>query len=189
MPASNTTGITNLRPAAETALLEHQLTGVLTGDPIAHAAAALLNSAGSCPCCHRSIGWEALRAADRALTNLVKALPTAADHHHVVSFPVASAVHLASLLFNEAPPVVPTDEGARLLLAMAAAVTLGQGGLVVRTRKDGEPDRVRGWAALYGRLAPLTGWQTFSAYCTDADTGEPIPPEPDTEYCDAFPLA
>lgn len=56
-------------------------------------------------------------------------------------------------------------------------------GLAMRTA--GEKATVRGWKFTDGDPIPLNRAQTFKAYCTDAETGEPIPPDPDTEYADA----
>ncbi|MFC7216795.1 hypothetical protein ACFQLX_01195 [Streptomyces polyrhachis] len=46
----------------------------------------------------------------------------------------------------------------------------------------GKPEVVRGWRIAHGWLLPLTAAEVFSAYCEDAVTGEPIPPEPDVDY-------
>lgn len=68
-------------------------------------------------------------------------------------------------------------------------------GLVVRTlvdalpRPNGErrsPTRlVRGWRVDRSGLIPLDEAQMFDAHCTDAVSGEPVPPEPGVEYTGA----
>ncbi|MGW7189831.1 hypothetical protein ACWGIP_11865, partial [Streptomyces sp. NPDC054838] len=48
------------------------------------------------------------------------------------------------------------------------------------------PDRVHGWRLDRGRLVALSAAAVFNAYCTDADTGEPVAPEPGVEYCPGY---
>lgn len=47
---------------------------------------------------------------------------------------------------------------------------------------------MHGWRLARGNLVPLSAGEVFSAYCTDADTGEPVAPEPHVEYCAGFDL-
>ncbi|MFV2198544.1 hypothetical protein [Nocardiopsis sp. LOL_012] len=44
---------------------------------------------------------------------------------------------------------------------------------------------VRGWSAAEHRLEPLSEAEMFDAHCTDAASGEPIPPERGVVYTDA----
>jgi hypothetical protein len=60
--------------------------------------------------------------------------------------------------------------------------------VVLRTTGSGAPDRVHGWRLHRGRLAPLTTAEVFNAYCTDAETGEPIGPESGVDYRTGFDL-
>ncbi|MFE2499625.1 hypothetical protein ACFXKX_34930 [Streptomyces scopuliridis] len=62
------------------------------------------------------------------------------------------------------------------------------GGVVLRTTRADDPDRLHGWRLQRGSLVPLTVGEVFSAYCTDADTGEPVSPESGVEYCAGFDL-
>jgi hypothetical protein len=48
--------------------------------------------------------------------------------------------------------------------------------------------RIRGWIITEGDWKPVTAGQLFNAMCTDPVTDEPIPPEPATEYLDAWPV-
>ncbi|MDI5964055.1 hypothetical protein [Streptantibioticus silvisoli] len=68
--------------------------------------------------------------------------------------------------------------------------TGGIAGVVARTTAaEGETSEVvRGWTIREGRLRPLTAAQVFAAYCTDPETGEPIPPEHGVEYVAGFPV-
>ncbi|GAA2470906.1 hypothetical protein ACFPFX_32860 [Streptomyces mauvecolor] len=70
------------------------------------------------------------------------------------------------------------------LVGQAFSDPTGTGGaLVVRTRGSQETaERVRGWRMRGGWLLPLTAAEVFSAYCTDALTGDPLSPESDVEY-------
>ena len=48
--------------------------------------------------------------------------------------------------------------------------------------------RIRGWIVSEGDWKVVTAGQLFNAMCTDPETEEPIPPEPATEYLDAWPV-
>ncbi|MGP4001571.1 hypothetical protein [Streptomyces sp. 8N706] len=58
----------------------------------------------------------------------------------------------------------------------------------MRTNHADDTSRVLGWRLSDCTTHPLNRAEIFSAYCTDAATGEPIPPEPGTEYADAPPV-
>ncbi|MBV6702031.1 hypothetical protein KV557_33845 [Kitasatospora aureofaciens] len=45
---------------------------------------------------------------------------------------------------------------------------------------------LRGWALRGGRLLPLTAAEVVDAHCTEAETGEPLPPERGVTYRDAW---
>ncbi|MGW5877280.1 hypothetical protein ACWFMI_12125 [Nocardiopsis terrae] len=78
-----------------------------------------------------------------------------------------------------------------------AAVTGGAGASVVlRTVTDRishtlpngveiPVELVRGWYVTGHRLIPLDGARMFDAHCTDAASGEPLPPEHGVEYTGA----
>ena len=54
---------------------------------------------------------------------------------------------------------------------------------------EGVPaQRIRGWIVTEGEWRAVTAGQLFNAMCTDPETEEPIPPEPATEYLDAWPV-
>ncbi|MCZ0983842.1 hypothetical protein O1L60_44575 [Streptomyces diastatochromogenes] len=179
------------RDLAETALLEHLITGTLDDrDRTTNLAVTVLNSAGTCACCSESVGWTALAVADHILAALTDAL-TGDRHHIVCTFEdgddvLAAPLHLARVCGALA---ASAEDTVRFLLTLAAGVCQGRSGLTVRSSKVGAVDEVRAWSLGHGAITPLNRAQTFAAYCTDAATGEPIPPQPDTEYCDAFPLS
>lgn len=68
------------------------------------------------------------------------------------------------------------------------------GGIVSRTTPGhdttGGPahDTVRGWSFRDAWPRALSAAEVFTAYCTDADTGEPIPPEHGVDYAPGLPL-
>ncbi len=128
-----------------------------------------------------------------ALTRLLDALAPG-DHHLVCSVPLAPTPLVAALHCERRPDgttdVIEADALTLTTLLAAGMATGTPGGLVLRTG-DGTPqapDHVRGWTLRDRWLHPLTEAQVFAAYCTDADTGEPVPPEPGVTYCAGTPI-
>lgn len=65
------------------------------------------------------------------------------------------------------------------------------GNEVAFTAENGTPipvKTVRCWLVAQGIAHPQTEAATFAASCTDADTGELLPPERGVEYADAWPV-
>ncbi|MEU8892797.1 hypothetical protein [Streptomyces sp. NPDC048442] len=154
-------------------------------------ASLLLADLGSCAECGEDIGREAFERSSHLLVALLKGAGTGI-HHLVCSVPAEVEQLLAVLHVEVAEDGIPElddDEGAEFVTVLAAGVALeSPGGIVLRTTRDGEPDRVHGWRLDRGRLAALTAGEVFSAYCTDAETGEPVSPEPGVEYCAGYTL-
>ncbi|WP_244502552.1 hypothetical protein [Streptomyces oceani] len=78
-------------------------------------------------------------------------------------------------------------------LRFCAVLTVGgtadcAGGLVARSQSGTSKDQsaptetVRGWSVRRDGLRALSEAEVFAAYCTDAETGEPVPPEPGVRY-------
>ncbi|MCX4678664.1 hypothetical protein OG413_25710 [Streptomyces sp. NBC_01433] len=152
-------------------------------------ATLVLADLGECADCGQDIGRAAF---DRASHLLMRLLDTAGPgtHHLVCSTPTESE-QLLAVLHTERDPQDParleTSEGAEFATVLAVAVALEtRGGVVLRTSTPGAPDRVHGWRLSRGGLVPLSAGEVFTAYCTDADTGEPVSPEPDVDYCTGF---
>ncbi|MFD5753069.1 hypothetical protein [Streptomyces sp. NPDC127033] len=175
----------------------------------------LLADLGTCAQCGEDIGTAAF---DRASHILLRLLEEAGPgtHHLVCSVPAGDEQLLAVLHAERAEgaegtegaspsggATVPEDiasldgeaarldasEAAEFVSVLAAGIALeSAGGVVLRTTEQGTPDRLRGWRLTAGSLVPLTEGEVFSAYCTDADTGEPLSPEPGVEYCAGFDL-
>ncbi|MFI6124964.1 hypothetical protein ACIBCU_35475 [Streptomyces sp. NPDC051064] len=154
-------------------------------------ATMLLAGFGDCADCGQDIGRAAF---DRASHLLMRLLDTAGPgtHHIVCSMPMENEQLLAVLHTArdmDGPARLASSEGAEFATVLAAGVALEtQGGVVLRTTAPDAPDRVHGWRLNRGSLLPLTAGEVFSAYCTDADTGEPVPPESGVEYCAGFDL-
>ncbi|WP_392676066.1 hypothetical protein [Streptomyces sp. LN785] len=152
-------------------------------------ATVLLADLGECSECGQDIGRAAF---DRASHLLMRTLETAGpgSHHLVCSTPTENEQLLAVLRAESGtsgPARLEPGEGAEFVTVLAVGVALeSQGGLVLRTSNPGAPDRVHGWRLNRGSLVPLTAGEVFSAYCTDADTGDPVSPEPGVEYCPGF---
>ncbi|MGY3684071.1 hypothetical protein [Streptomyces sp. TE33382] len=152
-------------------------------------ATLLLADLGECADCGHDIGRAAF---DRASHLLMRLLETAGEgtHHLVCSTPTDNE-QLLAVLHTERGPKGPAgleaSQGAEFATVLAVAIALEtRGGVVLRTSTPGAPDRVHGWRLTAGSLLPLTEGEVFSAYCTDADTGEPVAPESGVEYCAGF---
>ncbi|MFG3499046.1 hypothetical protein [Streptomyces sp. NPDC047928] len=155
-------------------------------------ATMLLADAGECADCGQDIGRAAFDQASRALLALLdKAGP--GSHHLVCSIPAADQQLLAVLHTDRdtaGPARLDSTEATQFVTVLAAGIALATpGGLVLRTSAPAAPDRLHGWRLDRGRLVPLGEAEVFSAYCTDADTGEPLSPEPGVEYRAGFDLA
>ncbi|QIQ05844.1 hypothetical protein [Streptomyces liangshanensis] len=156
---------------------------------------ALLADLGACADCGQDIGRAAFDRASRLLFTLLEAAGPGI-HHIVCSIPADDEQLLASLQANRSDPAdldtfaaVDPTEGAEFVSVLAAGIALERpGGVVLRTTAPGTPDRLHGWRLLHGDLVPLTEAEVFSAYCTDADTGEPLSPESGVEYRAGFDL-
>ncbi|WP_329114154.1 hypothetical protein [Streptomyces sp. NBC_01465] len=154
-------------------------------------ATMLLAGLGECADCGEDIGQSAFARASRTLLHLLDSAGSGI-HHLVCSVPTEDEPLLA-VLHAERPPGEPARldqaEGAAFLTVLAAGIAIeSPGGLVLRTSAPSQPDRVHGWKLDRGNLAPLTAGEVFNAYCTDAETGEPVAPESGVEYCAGFPL-
>ncbi|THA23458.1 hypothetical protein E4198_00730 [Streptomyces sp. RKND-216] len=142
-------------------------------------------------------GEASLHTAAEALDSLLTALG-AGTHHLVCSVDTPRAPLLAVLHTDTAADGTWELAESDVLLfcsVLAAGLATGSpGGLVTRTtspacRGDRPSETVRGWCLHRGWLAPLTEAQVFSAYCTHAETGEPVPPEPGVTYAAGVPLS
>ncbi|MFJ8165611.1 hypothetical protein ACIRBY_32505 [Streptomyces sp. NPDC096136] len=154
-------------------------------------AGALLAGAGECADCGEDIGRASFERASALLHRLVDG--AGPGHHHLVCSVPTETEQLIAALHAEAPaePGGPLRAEGRdqldFVTVLAAGLALGgTGGLVLRSTTAGAPDRVHGWRLDRGRLAALSAAAVFDAYCTDADTGEPVPPEPGVEYCPGY---
>lgn len=152
-------------------------------------ATMLLADLGECAECGQDVGRAAF---DRASHLLLRTLETAGPgaHHLVCSTPTESDQLLAAL-HTEGDTTgsarLDSSEGAEFVTVLAVGIALeSHGGVVLRTTAPGTPDRVHGWRLIRGSLVPLTAGEVFSAYCTDADTGDPVSPESGVEYCAGF---
>ncbi|WTN86797.1 hypothetical protein OHN35_35880 [Streptomyces sp. NBC_00623] len=152
-------------------------------------ATTLLADLGECADCGQDIGRAAF---DRASHLLMRTLETAGPgtHHLVCSTPTENEQLLAVLHTERGttgPARLDSGEGAEFVTVLAVGIAFeSHGGLVLRTSSPGTPDRVHGWRLNRGSLVPLTAGEVFSAYCTDADTGDPVSPESGVEYCAGF---
>ncbi|MEW1724934.1 hypothetical protein [Streptomyces sp. NPDC093109] len=154
-------------------------------------ATTLLADLGECADCGQDIGRAAFDRASHLLARLLEAAGPG-THHLVCSVPAADGQLLAVLQAHrpeEAPAGLDATEGAEFVSVLATGIALETaGGVVLRTTTPGAPDRLHGWRLQRGGLVALTEGEVFSAYCTDADTGEPVAPESGVEYRAGFDL-
>lgn len=152
-------------------------------------ATMLLADLGECADCGQDVGRAAFDRASHLLLRTLEAAGPGA-HHLVCSTPTENEQLLAALHTERdttGPARLDSAEGAEFVTVLAVGIALeSRGGVVLRTSAPGTPDRVHGWRLTRGSLAPLTAGEVFSAYCTDADTGEPVSPESGVEYCAGF---
>jgi len=149
----------------------------------------LLADFGECADCGQDIGRSAFDRASRILLRLLE-VAGPGRHHLVCSVPGPDEQLLAVLHAegtSTAAAQLDATEGAEFVTVLATGIALeSAGGVVLRTSAQGAADRLHGWRLHQGMLLPLTAGEVFSAYCTDAGTGEPLSPEPGVEYCAGF---
>ncbi|WP_031084624.1 hypothetical protein [Streptomyces sp. NRRL WC-3549] len=155
-------------------------------------ATMLLADLGDCADCGQDIGRAAFDRASHLLARLLEAAGPG-THHVVCSTPAQDEQLLAIVHTTRDPDGGPVQldpsQGAEFATVLAVGVALEtRGGVVLRTTAPDTADRVHGWRLVKGDLIPLSAGEVFDAYCTDADTGEPVSPEPDVEYCAGFDL-
>ncbi|MET9802799.1 hypothetical protein [Streptomyces sp. NPDC006368] len=176
-----------------------------TGQPIDHLVPLLINKAvrhatweyatvlltdiGLCASCGQDIGRAAFDQASHLLYRLLEEAGPG-THHLVCSVPAHDEQLMAALHADRTatgPARLDSSEGAEFATVLAVGIALETpGGVVLRTTTPAAPDRVHGWRLDRGHLIPLSAAEVFNAYCTDADTGEPVPPEPDVDYRAGF---
>lgn len=154
-------------------------------------ATGLLAGVGNCADCGEDIGHASFTRAADTLTRLVDG--AGPGHHHLVCSVPTQDEQLLAVLHAEVtddpggPPRIEGRESLDFVTVLATGLALGgPGGLVLRSTTEGFRDRVHGWRLDRGRLVPLSAAAVFNAYCTDADTGDPVAPEPGVEYCPGY---
>ncbi|MGW0394724.1 hypothetical protein ACWDYJ_28320 [Streptomyces sp. NPDC003042] len=154
-------------------------------------ATMLLAGVGGCADCGEDIGHASFDRAADMLERLVGG--AGPGHHHLVCSVPTDEEQLIAVLHAEAAqepegrPRIEGREGLDFVTVLAAGIALGgAGGLVLRSTTEGFRDRVHGWRLDRGRLVALSAAAVFDAYCTDADTGDPVAPEPGVEYCPGY---
>ncbi|MFC9823501.1 hypothetical protein ACFWG6_36550 [Streptomyces erythrochromogenes] len=172
-----------------------ELVPLLLDEAVRHAtweyATAVLAGVGRCADCGEDIGHSSFDRAADALERLVAGAGPG-HHHFVCSIPtedeqLVAVLHADSSGDPDTPPRIEGRESLDFVTVLAAGLALGgPGGLVVRSTTEGQRDRVHGWRLDRGRLTALSAAAVFNAYCTDADTGDLVSPEPGVEYCPGY---
>lgn len=146
-------------------------------------ATTVLAGIGACASCGEDIGWASYT---RACELLVRVLDSAGPGTHQLVCSVATDADtlLAVLRVDSEAGRSGLDETEAqeftTLLATGIA-TSAPGGLVVRS-SGGAGDKVYGWRLRGWTLRPLTASEVFDVYCTDADSGDLVPPESRVDY-------
>ncbi|MFF9981143.1 hypothetical protein [Streptomyces erythrochromogenes] len=73
------------------------------------------------------------------------------------------------------------DDALDTMTVLTLAAVVG-GGAVIRTKLADQTSEVMGWKLVEFYAKPLSASEIFSAYCTDAVTGELIAPEWGVKY-------
>ncbi|KOV87801.1 hypothetical protein ADL01_02955 [Streptomyces sp. NRRL WC-3618] len=149
-------------------------------------AATLLARIGACASCGEDIGHAAFTRASNLLIRILDTAPQ--GNKHLVCSVTTPAETLVAVLHadDDREGAQELDEAEALefttVLALGIA-TQSPGGLVMRTTAPGTSDHIYGWRLRENGVEPLTAGEVFDAYCTDADSGDLISPEPDVDYC------
>ncbi|MEU6084900.1 hypothetical protein [Streptomyces sp. NPDC047108] len=177
-----------------------QLVPALIGEAERHAAldraTELLAASGRDPDTGEDRGRAAYVRASQALIQLVEA--SGPGTHHVVCSVAVDGSSLVAVLHAACGEdgLVHLRESEALVFCsvLGAGIATGsRGGIVARSTPgpidrpaapgdDRAPDVVRGWTLHDRWLRPLTEAEVFAAYCTDADTGDLVPPEHGVDY-------
>ncbi|MGV9905876.1 hypothetical protein ACWDU8_25855 [Streptomyces sp. NPDC003388] len=149
-------------------------------------ATTLLTRLGPCATCGEDIGRAAFTRASGLVARILGTAPPG-DRHLVCSVS-APAETLVAVLHADQDAVGTAGLDEAELMEFTSVLALGlatgrAGGLVMRVTSAGTADRVHGWRLRAGALVPLSAAEVFDAYCTDAESGDIISPEPDVDYC------
>ncbi|GEK03525.1 hypothetical protein NHG22_13160 [Streptomyces sp. ATE26] len=149
-------------------------------------ATTLLTRLGPCATCGEDIGRAAFTRASGLVARILDTAPPG-DRHLVCSVS-APAETLVAVLHADQDAVGAAGLDEAELMEFTSVLALGlatgrAGGLVMRVTSAGTADRVHGWRLRAGALVPLSAAEVFDAYCTDAESGDIISPEPDVDYC------
>ncbi|GGW76518.1 hypothetical protein [Streptomyces griseoloalbus] len=148
-------------------------------------ATMLLARLGACASCGEDLGRAAFARASHLLVRILDTAPPG-DRHLVCSVSGTAETLVAVLHADDTAGRSELDEAEALEFTTVLALGLATGspgGLVMRISKPGTPDRVHGWRLRAYGLDPLTAGEVFDAYCTDAESGDLIPPESNVDYC------
>ncbi|MEV5733929.1 hypothetical protein ACF1GY_29440 [Streptomyces sp. NPDC014684] len=149
-------------------------------------ATTLLTRLGPCATCGEDIGRAAFTRASGLVARILDTAPPG-DRHLVCSVSAPAETLVAVLHADQdAAGAAGLDEAELMEFTSVLALGLATGragGLVMRVTSAGTADRVHGWRLRAGALVPLSAAEVFDAYCTDAESGDIISPEPDVDYC------
>lgn len=127
---------------------------------------------------------------ERAIGIFEKIMENAGDGSHRIVLTVngiGGDITVTLRFLQHGDAIVVNPERAIDLVEMLAVAVSGAhtGGAVLRTQTAPDRSHVCAWKIVDGDPMPLNRAEVFNVYCTDAETGEIIPPEHGVEYKDA----
>ncbi|GGX93825.1 hypothetical protein [Streptomyces fructofermentans] len=116
-------------------------------------------------------------------------------HHHLLcsAYTPLGSFASASTTIECTPDQDHVDadyEGWLMFCHLLAQTSIAFRGATIftRTYTTTSTSVLRGWSVTNGWPHPMTANDVYTAYCIDPATGEPTPPEPDTDYQAGTPL-
>jgi len=135
-----------------------------------------------------AISDEAIEQSSEFLAGVFGSVP---DGRSVLT--IAGMNDSCQIFFNKRGSTVEMGEEESDSYFWATASNLDDTGHFAATLRTftGKPGKnavseVRGWSVAMNHIDALTPDEIIGAYCTDSETGEPISPEPNVKYCDAW---
>ncbi|MEV5776633.1 hypothetical protein AB0L49_36265 [Streptomyces antimycoticus] len=139
-------------------------------------------------------GQQAFDTAALAFEALLSALGPGRHHLLISAHTALGSSATASVVVEGAPGgLVRTEKEGSLMFCYTLAQASAAFDCAVVFARTVAPDGggksvVQGWVLTGGWPRAMPAAKVFDAYCTDLATGDPLPPEPETEYVAGAPV-